>query len=441
MHNRQHLKETIVLSGPLIVSQVGHIITGMVDTIFLGNIGKTEQAAGIFANNIFLLLLVFSIGLSYSITPLVSEANAQNNNEKKASLFVNGAVLNIAVSILLFILLFISSPLLTLLGQPHDVVQLSIPFFNVLALSIIPVSLFFIGKQFTEGLSNTKIAMVISIIGNLLNILLNYLLINGIFGLPKMGYMGSCWATFIARVFMGILFMIIILQHSWFKALKPYFKRARILKSDLLSLFKLGVNSGFQFLVEVAAFSCLGMMVGWIGKEEIDAHGIALSLASFTYMFSSGISGAASIRVSHFAATSDSINIKKAGISALLITTIFMSTMAILFLILHTTLPKLFSTDKEIIKLSGDLLCIAALFQLFDGIQVTSLGILRGVQEMRFPTLVTLIGYWIIALPLAYFLGFTLNLGVIGIWSAISTGLAIVAILLTLRFRKIILQD
>ncbi|MFL5753356.1 MAG: MATE family efflux transporter, partial [Bacteroidia bacterium] len=200
---KQHIRATTVLSLPLIVSQVGHIVTGMVDNIFLGTIGKTEQAAGILANNLFVLLLVFGIGISYATTPLTSSANMEQNSKEKGILLKNSIYLNFIVSIVLFLVLFFMSPLLAKMGQPEDVVQLAIPFFDVLIFSIIPVSLYFSCKQYAEGLSNTSMAMYISIAGNVLNIILNYLLIYGYCGLPKMGYMGSCWATFIARVFMG----------------------------------------------------------------------------------------------------------------------------------------------------------------------------------------------------------------------------------------------
>jgi MATE family multidrug resistance protein len=233
-----HLKETIYLSIPLVLTQIGHIVTGMVDNIFLGKLGKTEQAAGILSNNLFIILLVFSIGMSYVLTPAITDAHSNQNEKEKASLFKNSLFINMIVAVLLFIILFFSSPILTYMQQPEDVVLLAIPFFDVLIFSIIPVALFFVCKQYTEGLSNTRAAMYISVIGNLLNIILNYLLIYGYAGLPEMGYMGSCWATFIARVFMGIGFLVFVFHHKTVNSFAKYFKEARINALHFWPLFK-----------------------------------------------------------------------------------------------------------------------------------------------------------------------------------------------------------
>ncbi len=203
-----HTKETIHLAWPIVITQVGHIITGMVDNIFLGRLGPTEQAAGILSNNLYVLLLVFGIGVSYALTPMISAAHEKNDVTKKALLFKNSLYLNLFIAAFLFIVLYLSSGSLKYMQQPAEVVSLAIPFYNVLIFSIIPVSVFFTCKQYCEGLSFTRTALVISVVGNLINCLLNYFLIYGKFGFPEMGYMGSAWASFIARGFMGILFAV-----------------------------------------------------------------------------------------------------------------------------------------------------------------------------------------------------------------------------------------
>lgn len=435
---KKHISETAMLSLPLIISQVGHIVTGIVDNIFLGHIGKTEQAAGILANYIFILLLVFSIGISYALTPLVTQAHINNDDKLKAGLLKNGIVLNFSISIVLFGILYFASPLLYYMQQPMDVVDLSIPFFNVLILSIIPCSLFFVGKQYSEGLNNTVIAMVISIAGNLLNILLNYLLINGKWGLPELGYMGSCWATFIARCFMGIGFLILFFKMSPYKEVTKLFKEVNINTKQLYDLFKIGIGSALQFTFEVAAFAFCGLMTGWFGKEQIDAHGIAMGIAAFTYMFGSGISGAATIRVGKFRAQNDWGNMRLAANSALLSALSITLFFAFVFLISNSVLPLAFSNDKQILALASQLLVIAGFFQLFDGIQVTALGILRGLEDVKIPTLITLVGYWVICLPLAYYLGSMLNYQAKGIWCAILISLSFVAICLYWRINWLI---
>ena len=433
-----HIKNTIYLAWPLVITQVGYIITGMVDTVFLGKIGPAEQAACILSNNLYILLLVFGIGVSYATTPLVTSANQNMDLLKKASLFKNSIFLNVSVSIICFIVLFLSSGLLKYMHQPEDVIKLAVPFFNVLIFSMIPISLFFTCKQYCEGLSNTRMALFISIIGNVINIVLNYLLIYGKFGFPELGYIGSAWASFISRVFMGFSFLYLIFKSPVTKEISAVYNRVKINKKELFHLAKIGLNAGLQLTFEVAAFVIAGLMAGTFGKEQIDAHGIALSIAAFTYMFASGISSASSIRVGIYKAQDNWLEIKQAAFSSIKLVMLIMGGFAILFLMINNFLPKVFSSDLQIVNLASKLLIIAALFQLFDGIQVTIVGILRGLEDFKIPTLISLVGYWIIALPLAYWLAFILKLETVGVWIGLLVSLIFAAIVLFWRLNYLI---
>ena len=433
-----HIKNTIYLAWPLVITQVGYIITGMVDTVFLGKIGPAEQAACILSNNLYILLLVFGIGVSYATTPLVTSANQNMDLLKKASLFKNSIFLNVSVSIICFIVLFLSSGLLKYMHQPEDVIKLAVPFFNVLIFSMIPISLFFTCKQYCEGLSNTRMALFISIIGNVINIILNYLLIYGKFGFPELGYIGSAWASFISRVFMGFSFLYLIFKSPVTKEISAVYNRVKINKKELFHLAKIGLNAGLQLTFEVAAFVIAGLMAGTFGKEQIDAHGIALSIAAFTYMFASGISSASSIRVGIYKAQDNWLEIKQAAFSSIKLVMLIMGGFAILFLMINNFLPKVFSSDLQIVNLASKLLIIAALFQLFDGIQVTIVGILRGLEDFKIPTLISLVGYWIIALPLAYWLAFILKLETVGVWIGLLVSLIFAAVVLFWRLNYLI---
>ena len=410
----------------------------MVDTVFLGKIGAAEQAACILSNNLYILLLVFGIGVSYATTPLVTSANQNMDLLKKASLFKNSIFLNVSVSIICFILLFLSSGLLKYMHQPEDVIKLAVPFFNVLIFSMIPISLFFTCKQYCEGLSNTRMALFISIIGNVINIILNYLLIYGKFGFPELGYIGSAWASFISRVFMGFSFLYLIFKSPVTKEISAVYKKVKINKKELFHLAKIGLNAGLQLTFEVAAFVIAGLMAGTFGKEQIDAHGIALSIAAFTYMFASAISSASSIRVGIYKAQDNWLEIKQAAFSSIKLVMLIMGGFAILFLMINNFLPKVFSSDLQIVNLASKLLIIAALFQLFDGNQVTIVGILRGLEDFKIPTLISLVGYWIIALPLAYWLAFILKLETVGVWIGLLFSLIFAAIILFWRLNYLI---
>lgn len=428
-----HIKQTMLLAWPLVVTQVGHIVTGMVDTIFLGQLGPTEQAAGILSNNLYILLLVFTIGVSYATTPLVTGAHEKNNLLKKAALFKNSLFLNGIVAVVCFVVLFLSSGLLKYMEQPAEVVELAVPFFDVLIFAMIPVSLFFTCKQYCEGLSNTRMALIISITGNLINIILNYCLIYGKFGLPEMGYMGSAWASFFARLFMGVSFLVLIFKSPVTKEIAGVYRQVKINWQDLKDLWRIGFNSAMQFTFEVAAFVIAGLMAGSFGKEQIDAHGIALSIAAFTYMFGSGIGSASTIRSGMYRAQNNWIEIRQASMASIKLVLFIMGALGLLLLLLNTILPLAFSNEPVIIHLASSLLIIAAMFQLFDGLQVTIIGILRGLEDTRMPTYITLVGYWIIALPLAYLFAFTFKWETIGIWIALLISLAFVAISLYLR--------
>ena len=382
--------------------------------------------------------MVFGIGVSYATTPLVTTANQNMDLLKKASLFKNSIFLNVSVSIICFIVLFLSSGLLKYMHQPEDVIKLAVPFFNVLIFSMIPISLFFTCKQYCEGLSNTRMALFISIIGNVINIVLNYLLIYGKFGFPELGYIGSAWASFISRVFMGFSFLYLIFKSPVTKEISAVYNKVKINKKELFHLAKIGLNAGLQLTFEVAAFVIAGLMAGTFGKEQIDAHGIALSIAAFTYMFASGISSASSIRVGIYKAQDNWLEIKQAAFSSIKLVMLIMGGFAILFLMINNFLPKVFSSDLQIVNLASKLLIIAALFQLFDGIQVTIVGILRGLEDFKIPTLISLVGYWIIALPLAYWLAFILKLETVGVWIGLLVSLIFAAVVLFWRLNYLI---
>jgi len=436
-----HAKETINLAWPIILTQVGHIVTGMVDNAFLGGLGPVEQAAGILSSNLYVLLLVFGIGVSYALTPLITSAHESNDVMKKASLFKNSLFLNLFIAVFLFVILFLSSGTLNYMQQPPEVVEMAIPFYNVLIFSIIPVSLFFTCKQYCEGLSNTRAALLISIVGNVINCILNYCLIYGKLGLPELGYMGSAWATFIARTFMGVAFLFIVFKTAVPGEIAKVYNRVKVNWKELKDLARIGINAGLQFTFEVAAFVICGLMAGTFGKEQIDAHGISMQLAAFTYMFGSGVSSAATIRIGILSAQKNWKEIKEAGIIAIKLVLLVMGAFGILFLIFRNVLPMGFSKETEIIELSSKLLVIAALFQLFDGLQVTVIGILRGLEDSKAPTIITLIGYWLVALPLAYCFAFVFKWEVVGIWIALLISLMIVAAGLYGRFNYLVKKN
>lgn len=433
----KNYKATFYLAFPVVLSQLGHIMVGVVDTAMVGMIGTIPQAAVALSNSLYTLVLVFGLGVSYGITPLVAAADSSKDVTQNADLLRHGIVINTILGILLFVLLFAISPILNLFDQKQEVVDLAIPFLNVMMLGMIPLCIFSGFKQFTEGLSFTKIAMIITIGSNLLNILLNYLLIFGHWGFPEMGLMGSCWASFIARVIMAIAMFTYVYYNKHFKQYWVGFTFKNLSKDLTRKILAIGVPSGLQWVFEVGAFAFAVIMIGWISPNAQAAHQVALSIAATTYMMASGLSAAASVRVGNQAGLKNKEGVRIAGFSAFIMVLLFMGVCALCFILFRNQLPVLFNKDPEVIGIASSLLIIAAFFQLSDGTQVVGLGALRGVKDVKLPTIITLIAYWVLGLPMSYIFAFKMNLGVNGVWYGLSVGLLIAAIALFFRFNYV----
>ena len=434
---KESYRKTFLLSYPVIIGQLGHIMVGVVDTAMVGRVGTVEQAAVALSNSLYLLVLVFGIGVSYGITPLVAAADSSKNYSANANLLKHGIIINTILGVLLFLFLFLLSPILNLFHQQQQVVDLAIPFLNVMMLGMIPLCIFSGFKQFTEGLSFTKIAMLLTIASNLINILLNYLMIFGHCGFPKMGLMGSCWASFISRVLMAVAMFIYVYYNKHFKIYWNGFTFKNISFDLTKKILAIGIPSGLQWVFEVGAFSFAIIMIGWISPQAQAAHLVALSIASVTYMMASGLSAATSVRVGNQLGLKSREGIRIAGFSSFIMVFAFMGLMAISFISFKNYLPYFFTKETEVIKIASSLIVIAAFFQLSDGIQVVGLGALRGLKDVKVPTIITLIAYWGIGLPMSYFLGIRSNIGVQGVWYGLSLGLAFTAVFLFLRFNYV----
>jgi multidrug resistance protein, MATE family len=434
---KKNYAATFLLAYPVMLSQLGHIMVGVVDTAMVGDIGTIPQAAVALSNSLYTLVLVFGLGVSYGVTPLVAASDSIDKTAEKAALLKHSIIINTVLGILLFAVLFAVSPVLNLFDQKQEVVDLAIPFLNVMMLGMIPLCIFSGLKQFTEGLSYTRVAMVITILSNLLNILLNYLMIYGHWGFPEMGLMGSCWASFISRVAMAIAMFLYVYYNRHFREFWKGFSFRNISKELSRKILAIGVPSGLQWVFEVGAFAFAVVMIGWISPKAQAAHQVALCLAATTYMMASGLSAAASVRVGNACGMQDRDGVRKAGFSAFVMVVLFMGVMALTFILFRNFLPSLFNKETEVIGIASSLLVIAAFFQLSDGVQVVGLGALRGIKDVRIPTLITLVAYWMIGLPLSYVFAFRLQLGVQGIWYGLLLGLTVAAVLLFLRFNYI----
>ena len=419
------------------LSQLGHVMVGLADSVMVGQLGAIELASVSLGGGIFHVIMLFGIGVSYAITPMVAAADGENNKSSCASYLKHGFYLNIILGLLLAIGLSLSSGVLNWFDQEQEVLEFAIPYLTIISLSIIPIMFFQTFRQFAEGLSNTKPAMIITIGGNLVNVGLNYLLIFGVWGFPEMGVSGAALATLISRVLIAVGMSSYVFIGPKFKSVMELYQWDGVSNGTFIKLLKIGVPAGLQFIFEAGAFGMAAVMIGWIGAIPLAAHQIALNMAGITYMAASGISAAATIRVGNQLGKSDFETLKVAGNTCFVMVTVFMTVCGIVFVLFNEFLPSLYIDDPVVIGYASSLLVVAALFQISDGVQVVGLGALRGLADVKIPTLYTLFAYWVMALPIGYILGIQLKMGAIGVWVGLLIGLSISAVMQFARFRKL----
>ena len=336
------------------------------------------------------------------------------------------------------------SDLINYLDQPKQVSILAISYLKILSLSVIPFLLFQIFRQFIEGLSYVRPPMIIAIAANIFNAFFNWVLIFGNLGFQPMGLDGAGVATTTTRSLMAIGLIIYVMKAEHLKSyttIKNFFSYDKKLVTKLL---KIGLPSGFQYFLEVAAFSFAAIMIGWMGATQLAAHQIGINLASATYMIILGISSAGMIRVAQAAGKKDIEETRAAGFTALIVAIAIMIFFGVMFILLKNILPHFYIEDKEVIELASSLLMIAAIFQIFDGMQATAIGILRGLKDVNIPMILSFLGYWILGIGSGFVFGFVLDLKAFGIWIGLALALMGVGITLTLRFNfksKMIIED
>jgi len=434
---KNHIRENFHLAYPVMLSNLGHVMMGVADSVMVGHVSATSLAAAGLANVVFNVLMLFGIGVSYAITPLVATADGAGNKRDIIETLRHGLVINIANSVILAAIVYTCRGLLHYIDQPPEVVTLSIPYLSIVTFSLIPMLIFQTFKQFAEGLSNTRIAMIIIIVSNVLNIGLNYIMIYGHAGFPAMGLNGAGYATFCSRIFMALTFAGYIYYAPRFRQFRGGFSIGKYSSHLFNKMLHLGVPSGVQFIFEVAAFDFSLVMMGWIGTTTQAAHQIAINLATISYMTTAGLAAAATIRVSYFLGKKDFGNLRTAAYTLLLMALVFMSAWALLFVVGRQWLPGLYVENGDVMGIASGLLIIAGLFQLSDGTQVVCVAALRGLQDVKVPSLFIFVSYWIIGLPLGYWLSFKSGYGPQGVWLGLLIGLTLTALAMFIRFRSL----
>lgn len=439
------------LAAPVMLGMLGHTFVSFVDNIMVGQLGTAELAAVSLGNSFMFISMSIGIGFSTAITPLIAEADASKNLLKVKSTFKHGLFLCTVLGISMFLLLLLSKSLLhsNLLNQPKEVVNLAIPYLDLVAFSLIPLIIFQAFKQFSDGLSMTKYPMYATIVANLINIILNYVLIFGKLGFPAFGIIGAAYGTLISRFIMVVYLWWLLEKEDRSKRFVTGIKIFILEKFMLKKIISLGAPSALQMFFEIAIFTAAIWLSGLLGKNPQAANQIALNLSSMTFMIAMGLGVAAMIRVGNQKGLLKFIELRRIAISIFLLAIIFATGFALLFLIFRFQLPKIYVDihdpenlidTMEVVSIASQLLLIAAIFQISDSIQVVVLGALRGLQDVNIPTLITFISYWIIGFPISFLLGKVEVFGSVGIWIGLLAGLSSASILLYLRFNYLTLK-
>lgn len=432
---RTHVKPSWKLAYPVMLSQLSHVLVGVTDSIMVGHVGATSLAAASLGNVVFNILLLFGIGVSFAITPLVASAEGEHDPHKIGEVLKHGLVICVVNSLILIGVVFVGKNILYHIDQPVEVVDLSIPYLSILMYSLLPVLIFQAFRQFTDGLSKTKVSMIIMMGSVVVNVFLNYLFIYGHAGFPAMGLVGAGWASLISRILMALAIVLYIYHAKRFRPYRSGFSFGNYSSNLFKQLLNIGLPAGLQFIFEVAAFDFSAIMMGWFGTNTLAAHQIAINLATISYMTTSGLAAAATIRVSNQLGARNIPLLRELAFTLLGMALFAMLLWGILFIAGRHVLPTFYVDDLEVIRIAAPLLFVAGFFQLSDGAQVVCAGALRGLQDVKIPSLLIFIAYWVIGLPLGYYLGFKTSVGAAGIWIGLLIGLTVTAVAMFIRFQ------
>ena len=437
----KEFKTNLRLAWPVMLGMVGHTLVQFVDNVMVGQLGTTELAAISLGNSFVFIAMSIGIGFSTAITPLIAEADAGQNQNALQKVLHEGLRLCIILGIFLFLGVYITKPLLFHMGQEPEVVVLAFPYLNWVAVSLLPLVIFQAFKQFSDGMSLTRYSMYATVLANVVNVVINYFLIFGIWIFPKWGLTGAAVGTLASRATMLVFVVILVYRDPRTAVIIRRLTPKRLYKKELNQLLKLGLPSSLQMFFEVSFFTFAIWVCGFLSKDAQAANQIALNLSSMTFMVAMGLSVAATIRVGNQKGFKAFGELKRIALSVFLLTLLLDVVFAGFFVAFSEWLPWLYLDSTTgldtfvVAELAGSLLFIAAFFQIFDGAQVVALGSLRGLQDVLIPTWITFLAYGLIGVPIMLYLSIEANMGSRGVWIGLCLGLVVSSLLLYLRFR------
>ena len=418
------------------IGQLGIIILSFADTMMVGRCGTAELGAASFVNNMFNLVIVFSTGFSYGLTPFVGNHYGRGENASVGRVLKNALAVNAVVALGLMALMFILYLNIHRLGQPAELLQLMRPYYIVLLVSLLFVLLFNAFKQFADGITDTVTPMVILLGGNIVNIFLNWILIYGKCGMPRMGLLGAGVATLTARVLMLLCFVVVFFAAKRYRPYVQGFKDSSVNKEDFAALNKMGIPVGLQMGMETASFSLSTIMVGWLGTVALAAHQVMLTVGQLGFMMYYGMAAAVAVRASNFHGQGDMLRVKENVSAGFKIILVMAAAVSIPLLIIRNSLGFLFTDSAEVAAMVAQLVIPFVIYQFGDGLQCNYSNALRGISDVKMVMVYAFIAYFLISLPSAYLFGFVFDWGLTGIWMSFPLGLTSAGLLFWRRYRR-----
>lgn len=420
----------LTLATPVVVAEIGWVAMGLVDTLMVGPLGPEAIGAVGIGSAVFMGVVIFAMGMLLGLDTLVSHAYGAGRLDECHRWLMHGTVLSLLVALPVTLLMFALSSLLGGWGLDPTVLELTRPYMDVVIWSVLPLLFYATFRRYLQGMGVVRPVMIALVMANVTNVIVNWVLIYGKLGAPAMGVRGAAWATVISRVGMAAYLLGTIVQRERRRRPGLFETPLAIELAWMRRLLRLGVPAASQITLEVGVFAASTALAGRLTPIALAAHQIAIHIAALSFMVPLGVSSAGAVRVGHAVGRRDAAGAERAGWTALLLGTGFMASMAAAFVLVPSALMSAFTRDDGVIQLGVSLLAVAAIFQLFDGIQGVATGILRGLGDTRTPMLWNLVGHWFIGLPSGYALCFALGRGVIGLWWGLSLGLIICGVAL-----------
>ena len=436
---REQYRQNLRLALPVVAAQLGQILVQLADNIMVGQYGGDDAlplASVSFGISCSFLFFITGLGVTLGLTPLVGELFAQGEDSKSAASLKHAILLYSLIGIAITAMQLLFMPFMYSMGQPAEVVDAAIPYYRMLAWSMMPVMLFGAFKQFLEGIGNTVVPMVIIIGANLFNVFLNWVFIFGHLGAPELGVEGAGLATLVARIVMPLSIIVYFRCRCDLRYYLSFFSTVKYEMASFGRLLKIGFPIAIQMFLESSAFVLTGIMTGWFDTVAIGANQIAITVGNCAFMVVCAIGAAATISVSHCYGRRDVDELSIAAKASLHIVFVWNTIVALLFAAFNGAIPYLFTANSEVLTLTSRLLLMVAAYQIFDGIQCVAIGIMRGIQDVKIIPFISFLAYIVLNLPVGYLCGFTLSFGPQGLYVGYIFGLGTSALLLTMRIKR-----